>query len=72
MGHSRLNNLMLIHMHQDRTDNMDLKLVANDFIKNKEEKIFLHCFDDHMIYLMSLPFRTYNFRDFFSGGGGAY
>ena len=37
MGHSRLNNLMFIHIHQDRTDNMDLKLVANDFIKNKEE-----------------------------------
>ena len=37
MGHSRLNNLMFIHIHQDRTENMDLKLVANDFIKNKEE-----------------------------------
>ena len=32
-----LNNLMFIHIHQDRTDNMDLKLVSNDFIKNKEE-----------------------------------
>ena len=42
MGHSRLNNLMFIHIHQVRTDNMHLKLVTNDFIKNKEEfrKIF--------------------------------
>ena len=32
---------------------MDLKLVANNFIKKKEEfrKIFLHCLDDHMIHL---------------------
>ena len=37
MGHSRLNNLMFIHIHQDRIDNMDLKLVANDVINNKEE-----------------------------------
>ena len=29
MGNSRLNNLMFIHIHQDVTDNMDLKLVAN-------------------------------------------
>ena len=65
IGHSRMNNLMFIHIHQDRTDHMDLKLAANDFIKNKEEfrKNILHSFDDHMIYLMSLPFRTYNLRD---------
>ena len=37
IGHNRLNNLMFIHIHQDRTDNMDLKLAANDFIKNKKE-----------------------------------
>ena len=46
MGHSRLNNLMFIHIHQDRTDHMDLKLVANDFIKNKEEldKLYLYVY----------------------------
>ena len=37
MGNSRLNYLMFMHIHQDRTDHMDLKRVANDFIKNKEE-----------------------------------
>ena len=37
MGHSRLNNLMFIHIHQDMTDNMDLNHVAKDFIKNRED-----------------------------------
>ena len=32
MSQARLNHLMVLHYHQDFTDNLDMKLVANDFI----------------------------------------
>ncbi len=38
MGQERLNYLMLLHVHKDRTDALDLKATINDFIGNSE-----HC-----------------------------
>ena len=31
-GDNRLNHLMMIHVHQERTDELDLKTIANEFI----------------------------------------
>ncbi len=32
MTQERLNYLMLLHVHKERTDSLDLKLLVNDFI----------------------------------------
>ena len=31
----RLNHLMLMHVHKDKTDNVDLKEISNDFVCNE-------------------------------------
>ena len=36
-GDSRLNNLMMLHVHKDRTDALTLVDVANDFVGEKEK-----------------------------------
>ena len=35
-GDSRLNHLMMLHVHKDRTDALTLVDVANDFVGKKE------------------------------------
>ena len=44
MTQERLNNLLILHVHKERTDSLDLKEVANDFISNSEHRtgIFGH------------------------------
>ena len=37
MGQQRLNNLMSLHVHKDRTDSLSLVDLANDFVANKAE-----------------------------------
>ena len=36
MSQARLNHLMVLNYHQDFTDSMDMRLVANDFISANE------------------------------------
>ena len=49
MSQARLNHLMILHYHQDVTDKLDLKSVANEYItKNETRGAFL------------LPFFEYN------------
>lgn len=38
MTQARLNHLMVLHYHQDLTDKLDMKQVANDFISAKESR----------------------------------
>lgn len=42
MSQQRMNNLMLLHVHKDVVDSLDLKSVANDFVMDSEhrQKIF--------------------------------
>ena len=35
MGQERLNHLMLLYVHKERTDKLDLKFVLNEFILNE-------------------------------------
>ena len=39
MSQQRLNNLMLLHVHRDLTDTLDLSAVANDFIGDSEHRL---------------------------------
>ena len=32
MGNERLNHLMVLHVHKERTDKLDLKCVLNEFV----------------------------------------
>ncbi len=41
MGQQRLNNLMVLHVHKDRTDTLNPIGVANDFIKDSEHRLRL-------------------------------
>jgi len=36
IGQSRLNYLMLLHVHKERTDNLDLRSVLNKFVGDSE------------------------------------
>ena len=35
MTQRRLNHLMLLHVHKDKTNNIDLKEISNDFVCNE-------------------------------------
>ena len=35
----RLNLLMILHVHKDRTDALDLKEVANEFVSGSEHRL---------------------------------
>ena len=37
MTQRRLNHLMLLHVHKDKTDNMDLNEISNDFVCNENK-----------------------------------
>ncbi len=39
MSQSRLNNLMLLHVHKHRTDNLDLKICSNEFIAGNDHRM---------------------------------
>ena len=39
MGQQQLNNLMVLHVHKDHTDLLNLKDVANDFVKDSEQRV---------------------------------
>ena len=41
MGQMRLNNLMVLHVHKDLTDGLDLNEVGNEFVGNKEVRMRL-------------------------------
>ena len=41
MGQMRLNNLMVLHVHKDLTDRLDLNEVGNEFVGNKEVRMRL-------------------------------
>ena len=39
MSQERLNNLMILHVHKDVTDTLDLKLIADEFIDDSEHRL---------------------------------
>ena len=39
MGQQRLNYLMLLHVHKERTDNLNLKSVLNEFVGDSEHHL---------------------------------
>ena len=41
MAQSRLNHLMVLHVHKERTANLNLISVANDFISGSEHRLTL-------------------------------
>ena len=41
INHSRLNHAMLLHVHKERTDNLELVDVANSFVSNSEHRLSL-------------------------------
>ena len=52
MSQERLNNLMILHVHNELTDTLDLVHVANEFVRTKESRvrsvgkfacIYVHC-----------------------------
>ena len=38
MSQQRLNNLMILHIYQDNTDSLILIGVANDFVKDSDQR----------------------------------
>ena len=53
MSQQRLNHLMLLHVHKERTDALDLEEAAREFIVNSEHRQrisahFNHYFADRM------------------------
>ena len=38
MTQARLNHLMMLHIHCEETDSLDLKVVAKEFIHSRAEK----------------------------------
>ena len=38
MSQQRLNHLMIMHIHKERTDDVDLKLMLNNFIAGSEHR----------------------------------
>ena len=39
MGQERLNNLLMLHIHKEYTDELDLVTVANDFVSYSEHRL---------------------------------
>jgi len=38
MTQERLNNLMLMHVHKTKTDNLNLETIVNEFVSFKEQR----------------------------------
>ena len=68
MTQRRLNHLMLLHVHKDKTDNIDLKEISNDFVCN-ENRLCLdsfNCWDS-----INLPvFIAKNFKNHYMKNNG--
>ena len=41
MSQMRLNNLMVLHVHKDLTDGLDLNEIGNEFVGNREGRMRL-------------------------------
>jgi len=39
MGQERLNHLMLLHLHKDKLDDLDLVYIANEFVKGSDHRL---------------------------------
>ena len=39
MGQERLNNLMLLHVHNERTDLLNLNEIRNEFVMESEHRL---------------------------------
>ena len=39
MGQERLSNLLMLHVHKDLTDSLDLLEVANSFVSDSEHRL---------------------------------
>ena len=47
MGQERLNHLMLLHLHKDKLDGLDLINIANEVVKGSEHRLsFFGKFDE--------------------------
>ena len=46
MLQERLNYLMLLHVHKDRTDNLCLKTAINEFIQDSQHRAMVFCLAD--------------------------
>ena len=38
MGQQRLNHLMILNIHKERCDNLDLVYIANEFVQGRETR----------------------------------
>lgn len=38
MGQARLNHLMLLNIHKEQLDDLDLKIVANEFVRESDHR----------------------------------
>lgn len=41
MSQQRLNNLMVLHVHREHTDNLNMTNVANEFVKTSERRVHI-------------------------------
>ena len=39
MGQERLNHLMLLHLHKEKLDKLDLVFIANEFVSGSEHRL---------------------------------
>ena len=39
MSQQRLNNLMMLHIHKDETDSLNLAVVGNEFVSPREPRL---------------------------------
>ena len=46
MSLERLNNLMILHIHKEKTENLDLKQVCQEFVSGREGR--LRTFDNFL------------------------
>ena len=38
MSQVRLNNLLILHVHKQRTDELDLRIILNEFVSSNEHR----------------------------------
>ena len=51
MTQERLNNLMLLHVHQESLDKLDLPVIAEEFVRGSKHRLSLF---GHFVQLISL------------------
>ena len=58
MSQRRLNNLMILSIYKEEVDNLDMKCIVNDFIKNGDVKrtnafsLIKYCFHNYYILVL--------------------